>query len=118
MRLLLDENMPPLYRQQLTRHNPDLVVRSAGDGDAPALGTLDPEILLWCEQNDFHLVTNNRKSMPEHLRNHLEAGGQIPGILAIRRRAEIGAVIEALLLIVEAALPGEFQNRIQYIPFE
>ena len=116
MRLLLDENMPPLYRQQLMRRDPDLVMRSVGDVDAPPLGTLDPEILLWCEQHDFHLVTNNRKSMPDHLRDHLEAGRQIPGILAIRRRAEIGAVIEALLLVAEASLPDEFRNRIVHIP--
>jgi hypothetical protein len=87
-----------------------------GDADAPAFGTLDPEILAWCEENGFHLVTGNRRSMPRHLADHLAAGRHIPGILAVRRGASYGEVIEILLLAVEASWEDEFHDRIEYIP--
>ena len=64
---LLDEHIAPLYRTQLVRQAPDLVVRMIGDPDAPPKGTLDPEILIWCETHNFILVTNNRKSMPKQI---------------------------------------------------
>jgi len=43
---LLDEHIAPLYRTQLVRQAPTLVVRIIGDPDAPPKGTLDPEILI------------------------------------------------------------------------
>ena len=54
---LLDENLPPLYREQLLRLQPDLTVWMVGDPGVPPKSTLDPEILIWCEQNQFILVT-------------------------------------------------------------
>ena len=62
MRLLLDENVDPFYRQELLRREPRLVVWRVGDISAPPDSTLDPDILIWCEQHAFILVTNNRKS--------------------------------------------------------
>ena len=63
---LIDENVNPIYTIQLRRLNPDLFILAVGDLTTPEKGTLDPEILLWCEKNNFILVTNNRKSMPVH----------------------------------------------------
>ena len=116
LRFLIDENMPSIYRQQLLRRQPAPVVWSVGDPGAPPTGTLDPDILLWCEAHNFLLVTNNRKSMPVHLADHLAAGQHVPGILTHRRRATVNGVLESLLLIAEAALPGEYQDRIEYLP--
>ncbi|NMF86821.1 hypothetical protein [Nodosilinea sp. P-1105] len=56
LQYLLDEHIPPLYRTQLVRREPELIVRIIGDPDAPAKGTLDPDILIWCEvHNDFDI---------------------------------------------------------------
>jgi hypothetical protein len=57
---LLDQHLTPEYRTQLLRREPGLVIRRVGEPGAPAAGTLDPEILTWCEENEFVLVTNNR----------------------------------------------------------
>jgi hypothetical protein len=66
VKLLLDEHVDPLLRVQLRRRLPDLEVWQIGDVGAPPRGVLDPDILIWCEEYDFHLVTNNRQSMPMH----------------------------------------------------
>ncbi|HEY0657898.1 MAG TPA: DUF5615 family PIN-like protein, partial [Pyrinomonadaceae bacterium] len=71
IRYLLDENVNPILRFALLRSEPNLIVWQVGMLGAPTLGTSDPEILIWCEENAFVLVTNNRKSMPVHLKDHL-----------------------------------------------
>ncbi len=52
---LLDENVDRIYRTQLLQQNLGLVVLVVGDSDAPPKRTLDPEILCWCEENNFVL---------------------------------------------------------------
>lgn len=113
---LLDENLSRQWREQLLRRLPGLTVWMVGDPLAPKIGTLDPEILIWCELYQFILVTNNRRSMPGHLAEHLAAGRSIPGILTLRKNALMGQVIQDLILIAEAAADNEFQNVISYLP--
>lgn len=110
---LFDENLSPLYREQLLRLQPDLTVWMIGDPGVPPKSTLDPEILIWCEQNEFVLVTNNRTSMPVHLADHLQRRNSdsqafechIPGIFVLRPKATIGAILEDLILIAQVGIP-------------
>lgn len=115
---LLDENLGARLRKALLQVAPDITAWCVGDVGAPALGTKDPEILTWCESHDFLLVTNNRRSMPVHLRDHLAAGHHIPGILVFRREMRIPDVIAELVLIWEASLPNEYRDQIRYLPLE
>ena len=115
---LLDEHIPRTYRTQLLHHEPSLTVWMIGDEGAPPRGTSDPEILKWCEQNRFILVTNNRKSMPRHLADHLAEGRSIPGIVTIDLNASMRTVLEDLILIAGASREDEFLNRIVYTPFK
>ena len=87
-----------------------------GDEDAPPKSTPDPEILAWCEQHQFILITNNRKSMPQHLSDHLSAGHHIPGIFTINLEVPMGKIIEELLLIAGASDADEYIDQITYIP--
>lgn len=82
----------------------------------PAFGTLDPEILVWCEANGFVLVTNNRKSMPVHLTDHLAAGWHVPGVLTVDITRDMARNLDDLLLVALAAAPGEYEDRIIYLP--
>lgn len=117
IRYLVDENTTRAIVDQLHRVQPDIDILLVGDETAPSLGTLDPDILLWLEQENYCLVTRNRASMPGHLRDHLAAGHHIPGIFAIKPHSTIGQIIEELLLIWEASSPNEYQDRIEYIPW-
>ena len=116
VRYLLDENLGFRLRKSLRHAAPQLTVWCVGDAGAPGLGTKDPEILVWCETYQFLLVTDNRRSMPVHLQAHLAAGHHVPGILVRRPGLSVSETIEELVLIWEAALPGEFQDQIRYLP--
>src|SRR5215813_10888682 len=116
MRYLLDEHIAPAYRAQLLRAAPELEVWIVGDPGAPPRGTLDPEILVWCEEHSFILVTNNRRSMPRHLTDHLAEGHHVPGIFILNTELSLGETIEELILIVEASFEDEYADRISYLP--
>ena len=109
-RYLLDEHVDPTLRAQLSRHEPDLTVWIIGDPGGPQCGALDPDVLLWCEANGFSLVTNNRKSMAVHLRDHLAAGHHVPGMFVLNPNMTMGATIEELRLIWGASEPEEYRD--------
>ena len=116
VRYLLDEHIDPRLRTQLIRQALDIVVWIIGDPGAPRRGTLDPDILLWCEAHGFTLVTSNRRSMPVHLQAHLAAGRHVPGILVSPSDMTMGAVLEQLLLIWGASESEEYQDLLLYLP--
>jgi hypothetical protein len=93
-----------------------MVVWCVGDSGAPPFETKDPGILLWCEKKNFTLVTYNRASMAVHLRDHISAGGHIPGIFILKRNMAIKEIIEELILIWEISEPDEFADEIRYLP--
>ncbi|MCP5046787.1 MAG: hypothetical protein GY940_06425, partial [bacterium] len=114
VRYLLDENLPRRLKNQLIFHKPSLEVLLVGDNQAPPLGTPDPDILNWLEQNNFMLVSRNRSTMPIHLKDHIANNRHVPGILLIRKEILIGKLIEDLLLIWGASQPDEYRDQIVY----
>ena len=116
LKFLMDENVDPAYAQQLRRQKSDLVVRMVGEPATPPKATLDPEILCWCEVNDFILVTNNRKTMPVHLADHLAQGYHVPGIFILSPNLGIGENLKELIIAAEASFDEEYQDRIEYLP--
>jgi hypothetical protein len=116
IRYLLDENVTPVFRTQLLKLDPRIMVWKMGDPGAPPLGTDDQTILRWCEENSFILVTNNRKTIPQHLSTHLDEGRHVPGIFELNPNMSIGETIDELLLIWVASEPEEYQDLIIYLP--
>jgi hypothetical protein len=55
LQYLMDENVDPVYVNQLRRKTRDLVVWAIGEPYTPPKGTLEPKIMLWCEVNNFIL---------------------------------------------------------------
>ena len=117
VKYLLDENMEPYYRQHLSRREPQLIVWEIGDPGVPPKSTKDPAILLWCEANDFVLVTQNRASMPVHLTDHLAQGRHIPGIIVLNTHLPVGETVQQLILLACASFADEFRDQIIHLPY-
>jgi len=115
LKYLLDENVDPSYKIKIIRRNRDLLIWVIGEPQTPPRGTLDPEILCWCEEYDFVLVTNNGASMPVHLTDHIAAGRHVPGIIILNPTFSIGQNIEQLILIAEASFEDEYQDQIVHL---
>lgn len=104
--------MSPRWRRALLKRLPRLVVWRVGDPDCPTQESPDPAILEWCEKEDFLLLTNNRASMPLHLKAHVAIGRHVPGIVFIDESVSMGENMARLELLIGASFPGEWQNRI------
>ncbi len=116
IKYLLDKNLLPDYQTQLVYHQPDLIVTLVGDLNAPAKGTLDPDILTWCEEHRYILFTNNPRSMPIHLADHLAQNRHIPGIFVFRPKFQMRQIIEDLVVVAAVSFEQEYKDRITYIP--
>ncbi|OCR02022.1 hypothetical protein BCD67_07545 [Oscillatoriales cyanobacterium USR001] len=116
LKYLIDENVNPLYPNQIRQREPGIIIQVVGEPATPPKGTLDPEILYWCEDNKFVLVTNNRTSMPVHLADHIALDHHIPGIFILNPNLSIGENIEELILVALASEEDEYQDRIIYLP--
>ena len=116
IRYLVDEDTPHAIRDGLLRRQPEMEIRVVGGEMAPPLGTPDSDILCWLECEGDILISRNRSTMPQHLREHLEAGKHVPGILILRPQSSIGKVIDDFLLIWWAADANEYRDKIAYIP--
>ena len=118
LRYLLDEHIPRGLIRALRQRDPGLVVWRIGQPGAPALETPDPDLLGWCEQHDFVLVTNNRATMPGHLADHLVSGRHVPGIFIVNLTLSYAAIAEELWLAAYFSLAHEYQDQIRYLPLE
>lgn len=116
LKYLIDENVDSVYPKQLRRRESELIVRVVGELDSPPLGTLDPEILIWCEMREFILVTNNRTSMPVHLVNHVNQNHHIPGIFILNPNLSIGDNLVELIVIAKGSFDDDYQDRIIHLP--
>ncbi len=116
IRYLLDEHVSYHLRKAVKNHDSDIVIRRIGESGVPTLGTLDPDILIWCETNNFALVTNNRKTMPMHLKDHLSDGNHVPGIFVLNSNLTMSETAYELALITGTSEPEEFTDQLIYLP--
>ena len=61
-------------------------------------------------------VTRNRRSMPTHFAEFLEAGGHVPGILMVGEDFSVARLSEDLILIWGASEAEEWRDRLVYLP--
>ena len=118
LKYLLDENIPHALRDEMRRSDAAVVVRVVGEVGSPPLGTLDPDILRWCETHRFILFTNNRGSMPVHLADHASAGGSVPGVFLLKPGWTLVQTAEHLVLVAGASFDDEYENQVRHLPVE
>jgi len=116
-RFLLDENVNPVLRDALHGKEPEMTVWRVGDPGVPKNGTSDPAILDWCARNEYTLITNNRNSMFEHLREFIAEGRIAPAVFVLNAKMTTGQIATELQLVWGASEPHEYQNTIRFLPF-
>ena len=117
---LLDEQMIHALDGAIGQHNQSGVdaIDAVRVGDPPDLprGTLDPQILLWAEREGRILVSFDKKTLPTHLADHLQAGHHSPGIFIVLPGATIPGVVAFLAEASHRSERWEWEDHIEYIP--
>lgn len=118
-RFLLDENLRRNIAVGVRGRNPAVDILRVGDLGAPPIGTHDPEILNFCELERRILITKNRKSMPGHIADHVQAGKTFWGMLKVKqgRENDIGKLVETLLLIWAVEEAVDYVGKVEWIPY-
>lgn len=116
LRYLLDAHVERPLALGLRQRDRELAVWRLGEPGTPPRDASDPAILRWCEIHDFVLVTNNRSTMPQHLGDHLDRGGQVPGIFMLNPKISLGETIDNLFDAASLSLEGEYRDQIRYLP--
>jgi hypothetical protein len=117
IKFLLDENLSKRIKYAVIRINTKIDILCVGDFGAPTLGTLDPEILIYLEKSQRILITDNRKSMPQHLQDHWQNNRQIWGLFWIKENTNIGEIAENIYLLWEISEAEEWINVVDWLPF-
>jgi hypothetical protein len=116
VRFLIDEDLSLEYVRALQRYDPKVDVLRIGMPEAPAFSTLDPDVLLYCEQAQRALVTENRATMPGHEASHFAAGRHHWGIFKLRKGHGFGAYLAELQLIWDASEAEEWHDQSRWLP--
>jgi hypothetical protein len=116
---LLDEHLRGPLWHGIQQHNAKgaqvLDVLRVGDPPAPPLGTPDPDNLLWAEQHGRIIVTEDRRTMPVHLADHLQAGHHSPGVFISPHDWTVPQIIFSLVLHDQVGAPQDYIDRIEYL---
>jgi hypothetical protein len=75
-------------------------------------------VLIFCQAEQRALVTNNRKSMPAHERDHSAAGLHHFGIFWLRHVHSYREQAEAIHLLWAASEAEEWIDRTDWLPWE
>jgi hypothetical protein len=118
VQLLFDEHVSKALGKGLRRLSPGADLLRVGEPDAPACGTSDADLLLWCEANRRLLVSRDRSTMPDFFARHLSAGHQSWGVLLLRPEMSLQESIHELALVTGASWAEEWLDRISYLPLQ
>jgi Domain of unknown function (DUF5615) len=116
IRFLFDENIDPDLIDALVRREPSIDVLRVGWEGAPPHGTEDPELLIAAVSESRMLVSQDRRTMPNHLRAHFAAGRHTHGVALLKRGFSFGQYVEELLLLWVTSSAEEWVDCTQYLP--
>ena len=88
----------------------------ASAADSQLRGIKDPELLELAAVANRVLVSHDRRTMLDHFRTRLVAGGSSPGVLIVSQGASIGLVAEAIVYIWSLSDPSELRDQAHYLP--
>lgn len=116
MRFLLDEHLNPRIKKAVLRRDVLIDILYVGEPKAPPLGTKDPDILKYLEINQRALITDNRRTIPYHIGDHLASERNHWGVFLIRSTISIGRLAEEIHLLWETSEAEEWINMSDRIP--
>lgn len=77
----------------------------------------DSQILEWAAQNRRILLTHDRRTMPRHVKERLNSGQSICGVVVVPQSLSIGNAIEDISICNESVEIEELFNQVWYLPF-
>jgi hypothetical protein len=117
---VLDEHLRGPLWTAIQRHNAlgenPIDVARVGDSENLPLRTDDTTILVWAERESRLVLTEDKRTLPKHLQNHLKSGGHSPGVLLLRSGHSWAEIVDYLVLVAYAGDPADYRDAVTFIP--
>ncbi len=114
LRFLADENFNGAIVRGLLRASPGLDILTVQG--AALSGTPDPELLEWAASHGRVLLTHDVRTMPKFVRDRVESGLPMPGVIEVPAVCDLGQVIYEIRMIDVCSEIGEWEGQIARIP--
>jgi xanthine dehydrogenase iron-sulfur cluster and FAD-binding subunit A len=113
VRFQADADFNQIIVAALVRKDPLVDFRTATV--ASLEGLRDGEVLALAASDKRILVTHDAKTMPRHFADFVQSH-ESAGVIVVPQHLPVSVVVDELLLIASATSPGEWTNRICYLP--
>jgi hypothetical protein len=114
LRLLSDEAVPGDIVRGLRQRQPSLgVVRVQEVG---LMSVIDAGVLEWAAREGRQVFTRDRNTMTADAWDRVARGLTMPGLFVIPEDLPIGQAVRELEIIAVASEPGEWHNRVVFLP--
>lgn len=84
--------------------------------DVGLSGRHDEEVLEWAAGEGRIVLTHDVSTMKAHAFARVARGLSMPGVFAVSQSLPIGQAIEAIVLIAEYSLDGEWEGQVRHLP--
>lgn len=114
MRFLTDENFNEMIVRGLLRRSKGLdllSVRQAGLESAE-----DPIVLASAAEEGRIVLTHDVNTMPGFAADRIKRGLRMPGLFVVPSSAQIGGIIDDLLLITQCSSDDEWEKQTLFLP--
>ncbi len=114
LRFLADEDFDNDIVRGCLRRDPELdLVRVQ---DVNLSGRHDTLILEWASHEERILLTHDVSTMSSYAYTRVAQSLKMPGVFAVSQSLPTGRAIEAILLLAECSLDGEWEGQVLHLP--
>ena len=114
VRFLMDEDFDNTILRGVLRRLPELdAVRVQ---DVGLSGVHDTVVLEWAGQENRVILTHDISTMKPYAYDRVAHGLPMPGVFVVSHFLPIAEAIEAILLIAECSLEGEWEGQVRHLP--
>ena len=112
--LLADECFDNAIVEGLLLREPTLDILIATEQDWAGCG--DDQLLALAAIQGRIVLTHDRQTMIGIANSRVRAGRRMPGLMVVQDQRAPGPLIEGILIILFAGLPGELEDRVLFVP--
>ena len=114
VRFLVDEDFDNVILRGVRRRLPQLdIVRVQ---DVALSGLHDTLVLEWAGQEGRILLTHDISTMKPYAYARIVNGLPMPGVFVASHSIPVGDAIEAIVLLAECSLEGEWEGQVRHLP--
>lgn len=113
IRVLLDENFNGHILTGLRNTLPEVEAMRAQD--TPIAAANDPDLLQWAYEQSLVLLTHDKKTIPGFVKERLDRGEQIAGVVIVDQSPPFSQTIDDLATLIYVSSQDEWIDRLEYL---